>query len=236
VLSYLAVVLVIALLLSSFFYLFFARQYSEEIRINNEMMLNNTVNQIESSVIQRVHQIYLSLTLGSPVNIHMDTLNGNHSKVVDIQQLLNNQVHNHSDLIHAIHLYDAEKRFIISSAHGLLLEDRISSAAGTSVASVVGASRVDASNIDASNIDASGVDASSVGVSGTGVSDLVTSDADSMHAWITAMQDREESSLWLQTRLVPQDPYLQLTKQSSMIPLMTYVRSYPFQAAGREIG
>lgn len=224
VLSYLAVVLVIALLLSSFFYLFFARQYSEEIRINNEMMLNNTVNQIESSVIQRVHQIYLSLALGSPVNIHMDTLNGNHSKVVDIQQLLNNQVHNHSDLIHAIHLYDAENRFIISSAHGLLLEDRISSAAGTSVASVVGASSVDASNIDASRVD----------VSGTGVSGLVTSDADSMHAWITAMQDREESSLWLQTRLVPQDPYLQLTKQSSMIPLMTYVRSYPFQAAGRD--
>src|SRR5690606_6972264 len=134
---------------SSFFYLFFARQYSEEIRINNEMMLNNTVKQIESSVIQRVHQIYLSLALGRPINIQIDSLQGNHSKVVDIQQLLNNQVHNHSDLIHAIHLYDAENRFIISSAHGLLLEDRISSAAGTSV---VGASSVAASEIDASGV------------------------------------------------------------------------------------
>lgn len=185
-LSYLAVVLVIALLLSTFFYLFFARQYSEEIRINNEMMLNNTVNQIESSVIQRVNQIYLSLALGSPVNINLDSVKGNHSKILDIQQLLNNQVHNHSDLIQAIHLYDTEDRFMISSVHGLLLyESKPSDAART---------------------------------------------AD----WIDAIKANEGSSLWMQTRLVPQDPYTELTEQSSMIPLISYVRSYPFQASGKD--
>lgn len=48
VLSYLAVVLVIALLFGSILYLFFSHQYSKEIRINNQLSLKSTVNTIES--------------------------------------------------------------------------------------------------------------------------------------------------------------------------------------------
>ncbi|CAM3552779.1 cache domain-containing protein [Marinicrinis lubricantis] len=184
--SYIAVVLVIALLLGSIFYLFFSHQYSEEIRINKQMMLKNTVNSIESSVIQRVHQIYLSLALGSPVNIDLDTFKGNHSKVLDIQQLLQNQVQNHSDLIQAIHLYDTEDHFMISSVHGLQLYESTPSGAG-------------------------------------GTAD-----------WIDAMKETEESSLWMHTRMVPQDPYTELTEQSSMNPLISYVHSYPFQSSGQD--
>lgn len=186
VFSYLAVVLVIALLLGSIFYLFFSHQYSEEIRINKQMMLKNTVNYIESSVIQRVNQIYLSLALGSPVNIDLDTFQGNHSKVVDIQQLLKNQVQNHSDLIQAIHLYDTEDHFMISTEHGLLLYESNPSGAGS------------------------------------------TAD------WIDAMKETEESSLWMETRMVPQDAYTKLTEQSNMNPLISYVHSYPFQSSGQD--
>lgn len=75
-------------------------------------------------MIQRVNQVYLSLALGGSVNIDLDTLKGNHSKILDIEQLLKSQVQNYSDLIEAIHIYDAQNHYMISSAHGLLLGDR----------------------------------------------------------------------------------------------------------------
>lgn len=150
------------------------------------MALQNTVNYMESSVIQRVNQIYLSLALTSSINIDIDTIKGNHSKILDIQQLLKNQVQNHSDLIQAIHLYDAEGHFMISSVYGLLLYD--SPSANT------------------------------------------THTAD----WIDAMKKTEESSLWMKTRMVPQDAYAESAKQSSMLPLISYIHSYPFQASGQD--
>lgn len=88
VLSYLAVVLVIALLFGSILYLFFSHQYSKEIRINNQLSLKSTVNYIESSVIQKVNQVYLSLALGNAASIDLDSLKGNHSKILDIEQSL----------------------------------------------------------------------------------------------------------------------------------------------------
>ena len=94
VLSYLAVVLVIALLFGSILYLFFSHQYSKEIRINNQLSLKSTVNTIESSVIQKVNQVYLSLALGNAASIDLDSLKGNHSKILDIEQSLKNMVQN----------------------------------------------------------------------------------------------------------------------------------------------
>lgn len=114
VLSYLAVVLVIALLFGSILYLFFSRQYSKEIRINNQLSLKSTVNTIESSVIQKVNQVYLSLALGNAASIDLDSLKGNHSKILDIEQSLKNMVQNYSDLIEAIHVYDTKTT---SSSH-----------------------------------------------------------------------------------------------------------------------
>lgn len=136
---------------------------------------------MESSVIQRVNQIYLSLALDSSVNLNINTLQGNHIKILDIQQLLKNQVQNHSDLIQAIHLYDAQGHYLISSVYGLLLYD--SPSANT-----------------------------------TYVAD-----------WIHAMKETEESSLWMKTRMVPQDAYTEAAEQ--MIPLISYIHSYPFQAS-----
>lgn len=184
--SYLAVVLVIALLFGSILYLFFSNQYSKEIRINKQMMLKSTVNTIESSVIQRVDQIYLSLALGGSVNIDLDSLKGNHSKVLDIQQLLKNQVQSHSDLVEAIHIYDVENHFMISSVYGLLLYER------------------------------------------------TPSGEDYQSDWIAAMKKSPDSSLWMQTRMVPRDAYTELSEQSSMEPLISYVHSYPFQASGQD--
>lgn len=186
VLSYLAVVLVIALLFGSIFYLFFSHQYSKEIRINNQLSLKSTVNTIESSVIQKVNQVYLSLALGNAASIDLDSLKGNHSKILDIEQSLKNMVQNYSDLIEAIHVYDTKNHFIVSSVYGLLLyEDTPSS-------------------------------------------------VDHTTDWIAAMKETPESSLWMKTRMVPQDVYIESRKQGKMSPLISYVHSYPFQSSGQD--
>ncbi|NMI05158.1 AraC family transcriptional regulator [Paenibacillus sp. SZ31] len=186
VLSYLAVVLVIALLFGSIFYLFFSHQYSKEIRINNQLSLKSTVNYIESSVIQKVNQVYLSLALGNAASIDLDSLKGNHSKILDIEQSLKNMVQNYSDLIEAIHVYDAKNHFIVSSVYGLMLYED------------------------------------------TPASVYHTTD------WIAAMKETKESSLWMQTRMVPQDAYIESREQSNMSPLISYVHSYPFQSSGQD--
>ncbi|TDL63144.1 AraC family transcriptional regulator [Paenibacillus amylolyticus] len=186
VLSYLAVVLVIALLFGSILYFFFSHQYSKEIRINNQLSLKSTVNTIESSVIQKVNQVYLSLALGNAASINLDSLKGNHSKILDIEQSLKNMVQNYSDLIEAIHVYDTKNHFIISSVYGLLLyEDTPSSVDHTS-------------------------------------------------DWIAAMKETPESSLWMKTRMVPQDVYIESREQGKMSPLISYVHSYPFQSSGQD--
>lgn len=185
VFSYIAVVLVIALLFGSILYLFFSHQYSKEIRSNKQLLLKNTVNYMESSVIQKVNQVYLSLALGSPVSIDIDSLKGNHGKILDIEQLLKNQVQNYSDLIEAIHIYDTKNQFMISSAHGLMLykdaPERV----------------------------------------------------DQIADWAATMRATEESSLWTQARMVPQDAYIEQSIENNMTPLITYVRSYPFQSSGQ---
>ncbi|WP_340015431.1 helix-turn-helix domain-containing protein [Paenibacillus sp. FSL K6-1318] len=186
VLSYLAVVLVIALLFGSILYSFFSHQYSKEIRINNQLSLKSTVNTIESSVIQKVNQVYLSLALGNAASINLDSLKGNHSKILDIEQSLKNMVQNYSDLIQAIHVYDAKNHFIVSSVYGLMLyEDTPSS-------------------------------------------------VDHTTDWITAMKETKESSLWMKTRMIPQDAYIESREQSNMSPLISYVHSYPFQSSGQD--
>ncbi|WP_336783742.1 helix-turn-helix domain-containing protein [Paenibacillus illinoisensis] len=184
--SYLAVVLVIALLFGSILYLFFSHQYSKEIRINKQLQLQSTVNYIETSVIEKVNQVYLSLALGSPVSIQLDSLQGNHSKILDIEQLLKSQVQNYSDLIQAIHVYDTENHFMISSIYGLQLHE------------------------------------------------ITPSSVDPAYDWIEAMKKSDKSSLWMQTRMVPEDTYIESPEQSSTIPLISYVHSYPFQSSGQD--
>ncbi|MHA7966328.1 helix-turn-helix domain-containing protein [Paenibacillus sp. CAU 1782] len=184
--SYLIIVLVIALLLSSIFYLVYSHQYREEITINKQMMLNNTVNYIESSIIQRVDQIYLSIALGSPVSIDLNSVQGNHSKIMDIQELLKKQVASHSDLIQGIHLYHAKDRYMISSVHGLVLD------------------------INAPSMNSTATD------------------------WIKAMKQSDKNSLWMETRKVPQDAFTEISDESSMRPLISYVHGYPFQSSGKD--
>lgn len=186
VFSYLAVVLVIALLFGSILYLFFSHQYSKEIRINKQLQLQSAVNYIETSVIDKVNQVYLSLALGSPVSIQLDSLQGNHSKILDIEQLLKSQVQNYSDLIQAIHVYDTENHFMISSVYGLQLHE------------------------------------------------VNPSSEDTAYDWIEAMKKSDKSSLWMQTRMVPEDTYIESSEQSSTMPLISYVHSYPFQSSGQD--
>ncbi|KAA2302273.1 AraC family transcriptional regulator, partial [Clostridioides difficile] len=105
--------------------------------------------------------VYLSLALGNAASIDLDSLKGNHSKILDIEQSLKNMVQNYSDLIEAIHVYDTKNHFIVSSVYGLMLyEDTPSS-------------------------------------------------VDHTTDWIAAMKETPDSSLWMKTRMVPKDAYIE---------------------------
>lgn len=69
--SYISVVLVIVLLICSFFYIYFSGNYKEELRSKNQLMLENTARTIENTVLQRVQQIYLDIALGQTAELHL---------------------------------------------------------------------------------------------------------------------------------------------------------------------
>lgn len=124
--SYVTLVIVIVLLLCSIFYMYFPKNYNEEIKNKNQVILESTANDIESSVFQRVQQIYLDLSLNGPVSIDLlanDTLQGNHSSVLDIQALLKSKVTDNSDIVSAVHLFYTKPQIMISSDSGLRFLD-----------------------------------------------------------------------------------------------------------------
>lgn len=121
-LSYLSVVLVIVLLLCSVFSVYFSGHYKEELRSRNRLVLENTARTIDTSVLQRVQQIYLELSLDrtSALRLFSDTsFQHNLSKVSGLQNLLKAEVAGNSDIIQAVHLYAPEQQVMLSSLYGL---------------------------------------------------------------------------------------------------------------------
>ncbi|WP_405105681.1 AraC family transcriptional regulator [Paenibacillus sp. FSL K6-1217] len=120
--SYISVVLVIVLLLCSAFYLYFSNHYKEELQGRNRLILDNTARTLEASVLQRVQQIYLEVSLNQRTALRMlpdASLPANLSKLSSLQESLNMQVSNHSDLIQAVHLYAPRQHLLLSSLYGL---------------------------------------------------------------------------------------------------------------------
>ncbi|WP_426448460.1 AraC family transcriptional regulator [Paenibacillus sp. S-38] len=120
--SYLTIVIVVVLLLCSIFYMVVPRNYNEEIRSKNEMMLKNAADTIESAVLEPVHKIYLDIALRNITNAGIDargSFRGQSSTILDLQELLKQEVVTHSDLVHAIHLYYPKSGVMISSLYGL---------------------------------------------------------------------------------------------------------------------
>ncbi|TYP73303.1 helix-turn-helix domain-containing protein [Paenibacillus methanolicus] len=52
--------------------------------------------------------------------------------------------------------------------------------------------------------------------------------------WIDAMRTSKQTFLWTAPRLVPKDIYASVSGSNAMLPLMTYARSYPFNAPGKD--
>lgn len=127
--SYVTIVVVIVLLLCSIFYMYFSKDFNEEIRANNQMVLENAANYIETSVFERLNSLYLDISLDKSANINLfnnqDTLQGNYSRIIDIQDLLKNEVANNSDLVYAVHLFYTKHNVMISSDYGLRYYDEI---------------------------------------------------------------------------------------------------------------
>lgn len=120
--SYISIVLVIVLLLCSIFYIYFSENYKEELRNRNRLILENTAQTIESTVLQRAQQVYLDISLNKNVNVRLfadASFQNNHSKVIDLQELLKSEVISNSDVVQAVHLYYPRQNVMLSSLYGL---------------------------------------------------------------------------------------------------------------------
>lgn len=123
--SYISVVLVIVLLICSFFYIYFSGNYKEELRSKNQLMLENTARTIENTVLQRVQQIYLDIALGQTAELHLLSglsFQSHLSNMIDLQEVLKSKVASNSDIVQAIHLYSPEQKVMLSSVYGLKLD------------------------------------------------------------------------------------------------------------------
>ena len=123
-LSYVTIVLVIVLLLCSTLYLYFSKHYKEELRNQNQLTLENTAQTIESTVFQRVQQLYLDISLNTNIDLRLFNDSSDSvipSKVISLQALLKSKVANNSELVSAIHLYYPRQRVMLSSTYGLEL-------------------------------------------------------------------------------------------------------------------
>ncbi|SLK17526.1 MULTISPECIES: AraC family transcriptional regulator [unclassified Paenibacillus] len=120
--SYGSIVVVIVLLICSFFYIYFSRSYNEELQNKNQLILENTTRTIEGTILQRVQQIYLDLSLDKSADIRLfaepSTRSGLDS-VIDLQELLKSKVAGNADMIQAIHLYYPGQNIMLSSLYGL---------------------------------------------------------------------------------------------------------------------
>ncbi|SFE70852.1 Two-component response regulator, YesN/AraC family, consists of REC and AraC-type DNA-binding domains [Paenibacillus algorifonticola] len=120
--SYLSIVLVIVLLLCSVFYIYFSRSYEEELHSKNQLILENTAQTIETTVLQRVQQIYLNLSLDKTTDFRLfadSSYKNNLSKAIDLQELLQSEVAANSDIVYAAHLYYPKQNVMLSSNYGL---------------------------------------------------------------------------------------------------------------------
>lgn len=120
--SYISVVLIIVFLLCSAFYLYFSNHYKEELQSRNQLILENTASTIETSVLERVQQIYLEVSLNQQAALGLlpdASLPSNLSKVSSLQDMLSAQVASNSDLIQAVHLYAPREHILLSSLYGL---------------------------------------------------------------------------------------------------------------------
>ncbi|SEO46913.1 AraC family transcriptional regulator [Paenibacillus sp. OK076] len=120
--SYGSIVVVIVLLVCSFFYIYFSRSYNEELQNKNQLILENTTRTIEGTILQRVQQMYVDLSLDKSVDIRLfaepSTRSGLDS-VIDLQELLKSKVAGNADMIQAIHLYYPGHNIMLSSLYGL---------------------------------------------------------------------------------------------------------------------
>ncbi|WP_310830795.1 helix-turn-helix domain-containing protein [Paenibacillus pedocola] len=120
--SYISIVLVIVLLLCSVFYIYFSSHYKEELRSRNQLILKNTAGTIEASVLQRVQQIYLEVSLKQTATLRLlagASFSSNLSKVSSLQDMLQAEVASNSDIIQAVHLYSPGQQVMLSSLYGL---------------------------------------------------------------------------------------------------------------------
>lgn len=120
--SYISIVLVIVLLLCSVFYIYFSSHYKEELQSRNQLILKNTAGTIEASVLQRVQQIYLEVSLKQTTALRQladASFQSNLSKVSSLQEMLKAEVASNSDIVQAVHLYAPRQQVMLSSLYGL---------------------------------------------------------------------------------------------------------------------
>lgn len=122
--SYITLVISITLLLGSISYLYFSSTYNEELRVVHHKMLEQVSNTLNNEVFEMLMSTYINIT--TDFNNKMDVLflfddplQGNHAKIKNTYNYLQNIIVTNSDIISAIHIYYKQHNLIISSSLGI---------------------------------------------------------------------------------------------------------------------
>ena len=120
VISYTVLIVVITVLVGVSSYLYLTRNFNKEVEKVHLNMLDNVNNVITISIFQKVESISLDIVINNNIEyISNNSIEGNHSKISDIYQQLQNIVIVNSDLLQSIYLYYPENDIIISYPSGI---------------------------------------------------------------------------------------------------------------------
>lgn len=107
-----------ALGLSSYWY--FSKNFNEQIEKVNARMLHHLSDMIDRNVIRRTEQLYVDMVMDEPRNsdlmvLFQQPLEGNHSKLLEVNRYLSQLVTGNDDLVEAIEIYYRGANATVSS-------------------------------------------------------------------------------------------------------------------------
>ncbi|MDF2922683.1 MAG: transcriptional regulator [Paenibacillaceae bacterium] len=125
--SYAALTIIAITALGASSYLYFSSNFNEQIEKVNVRMLHHLSDMIDNNAIRRAEELYVEMVMDLPRNndvliLFDQPLEGNHSKLLEIQRYLTQLAVNNDDLVDSINIYYRQLGVLVSSgAQGFTL-------------------------------------------------------------------------------------------------------------------
>lgn len=125
--SYAALVIAVAVTLSTGAYFFFQSRYDTELENLHRVLLENIRREVEFEIVNQAKDVYMEAAMdllapGSTYFTPDDPAEGNAAKLYQTYQELSNLVNRHSPAVAAVHLYYCDAQVFLSSTRGLKYE------------------------------------------------------------------------------------------------------------------